>query len=425
MFHLEPPTQPNQPPHWFYLTNDPEDAAIHFEIAIPNYREIFEETCTPNPSPIQPTIELPTPPVSNIQQRQPQSTPLPHAPSTSTTSSHIPLSPQPAPTPLVNMSTPAPIGEARISKPNNFDGDKGYARRFLSSCEAYLSLNEQVYNTNKRKIIFVLSFMLEKAAGDWATNCTTIVLAPNPITNTPTGFGTWQNFINDFRNTFITTNDSADARCQLLNIKQTGTADDYNTQFQSLVTCSNISDKNALSEMYQQGLTRGLIQCIYARDKLPDTMEEWYQAASQADNLYHRLQALNATSTTTTSSAPCSTCFKKFTTTSSFPTSTNSPNHPKKLTPEEHEKCMKEGCCLACQEVGHNAQDCTKYKTCTPTTICQVAPDPAPAPPTPVAAEPAKPTSKADIIAHIHSLLQNVGDNVVEEVLMELDNADF
>ncbi|THH00136.1 hypothetical protein EW145_g7130 [Phellinidium pouzarii] len=207
MFHLEPPVQntaKSTPPHWFYLTNNPEDAAVHFETAIPNYHEIFEETCTPNPSPIQPTIKLPTPPISNIQQ-QPQSTPLPHAPSTSTTSSHIPLSPQPAPTPLVNMSTPAPIREAHISRPNNFDGDKGYACRFLSSCEAYLSLNEQVYNTDKRKIIFVLSFMLEKATGDWATNHTTIALAPNPITNTPTGFSTWQNFVNDFRNTFITT----------------------------------------------------------------------------------------------------------------------------------------------------------------------------------------------------------------------------
>ncbi|THG99544.1 hypothetical protein EW145_g7242 [Phellinidium pouzarii] len=179
--------------------------------------------------------------------------------------------------------------------------------------------------------------------------------------------------------------------------------------------------------MYQQGLTHGFIQHIYARDKLPDTMEEWYQAASWADNLYRRLQALNATSTTTTSSTPRSTCFKNLfsTTTSSSPTPTNSPNHPKKLTPEECEKCMKEGRCLACREVGHNARDCTKYKAHTPTTIHQVAPDPAPAPPTPVAAEPAKPTSKAEIIAHIHSLLQNAGDNVVEEVLMELDNPDF
>ncbi|THH06368.1 hypothetical protein EW145_g4133 [Phellinidium pouzarii] len=127
MFRLEPPTQPHRPPHWFYLTHDPTDAAIHFEIAVPNYHEIFEETHTPNPSPTQPTIELPTPPVSSTQQRQPQSTPLPIAPSTSTTSSHNPLSPQSTPTPLVNMSTPAPTGEAHLSKPNNFDGDKSYA----------------------------------------------------------------------------------------------------------------------------------------------------------------------------------------------------------------------------------------------------------------------------------------------------------
>ncbi|THG97750.1 hypothetical protein EW145_g7550 [Phellinidium pouzarii] len=179
--------------------------------------------------------------------------------------------------------------------------------------------------------------------------------------------------------------------------------------------------------MYQQGLTRGLIQQIYARDKLPDTMEEWYQAASRADNLYCQLQALNTTGTTTMSSTPRSTRFRNL-----FPTTTPSPptptNCPKKLTPEEREKCMKEGHCLACHKAGHNAWDCTKYKARTPTaatTIHQVAPDPAPATPTPVAAEPAKPTSKAEIIAHIRSLLQNAGNNVAEEVLMELDNTDF
>ncbi|THH07485.1 hypothetical protein EW145_g3345 [Phellinidium pouzarii] len=95
------------------------------------------------------------------------------------------------------------------------------------------------------------------------------------------------------------------------------------------------------------------------------------------------------------SSAPRSTHFKNLfsTITSSSPTPTNSANHPKKLTPEEHEKCMKEGHCLA-------------------STIHQVTPDLAPAPPTPAAAEPAKPTLKANIIAHIRSLLQNARDNV-------------
>ncbi|THH03133.1 hypothetical protein EW145_g6503 [Phellinidium pouzarii] len=190
--------QPNQAPHWFYLTSNPEDAAVHFEIAVPNYHESFEETCTPEPSPIQPTIILPTPPVSNT--RQPQPTPLSNTPSTSST-----IPPRNAP---VTMSTPA---EICIGKPNNFDGDKSYARHFLSSCKSYLSLNDQIYNTDKKKIIFTLSFMLEKAAGDWATNCTTITLAPNPTFKLPTGFSTWENFVNDFKNMFITTDDSADA----------------------------------------------------------------------------------------------------------------------------------------------------------------------------------------------------------------------
>ena len=36
----------------------------------------------------------------------------------------------------------------------------------------------------------------------------------------------------------------------------------------------------------------------------------------------------------------------------------------KKLTPQEHAKCMKEGRCFKCRKVGHDAKNCrTKYDT--------------------------------------------------------------
>jgi hypothetical protein len=38
-----------------------------------------------------------------------------------------------------------------------------------------------------------------------------------------------------------------------------------------------------------------------------------------------------------------------------------------KLTPEEHDKCSKEGRCLACQEKGHNAHDCPRKMSFTST----------------------------------------------------------
>lgn len=327
------------------------------------------------------------------------------------------------------MATTTPT-ELHIGKPNNFDGDKAYARRFLSSCETYLDLNDKIYNSDKKKIIFALSFMLDKAAGDWATNRTTVALAKDPATQTAPGFGTWDDFVNDFRNTFITTDDNADARRQLLDLKQTGTADDYNNQFRSLVTRSGITDQNALSEMYQRGLTRGLLTKIYNRDKLPEKMEDWYKAASQADNLFRRLQTITG-NTNTQSTTPRTNRFRNFMSSSPTTSPTTSPTssitRPKKLTPEEREKCLKEGRCLACREKGHNARECTKFPRTFPTSnIRQVAPETTQTPvATPPAPPPALPTKAEDIMAQIRALLVNAGEKVAEDVLTQLDCADF
>ena len=39
---------------------------------------------------------------------------------------------------------------------------------------------------------------------------------------------------------------------------------------------------------------------------------------------------------------------------------------PKKLTPEEWDKCLKEGRCLRCRKKGHMAASCTTYTNLPP-----------------------------------------------------------
>ena len=39
---------------------------------------------------------------------------------------------------------------------------------------------------------------------------------------------------------------------------------------------------------------------------------------------------------------------------------------PQKLTPEERNKCFKEGRCLRCRQKGHMASACTTYTTAPP-----------------------------------------------------------
>ncbi|KAI5116224.1 hypothetical protein M0805_007049 [Coniferiporia weirii] len=181
--------------------------------------------------------------------------------------------------------------EINLAKPNKFNGTKEYARRFLSSCETYLRVNKHIYDTDELKINFILSFMQTRSAGDWAINRESIASAYAVDTKgnklfSIVGYGSWDDFVNDFKTTFITTDDTNEAQQALLKLKQTGTADDFNTQFQSLATRSGITSPEALIALYQAGLSLGLLKTIYNRDTMPATISDWYKAASRSDNIY-------------------------------------------------------------------------------------------------------------------------------------------
>ncbi|KAI5115450.1 hypothetical protein M0805_009659 [Coniferiporia weirii] len=260
--------------------------------------------------------------------------------------------------------------EINLAKPNKFDGTREYTRRFLSSCKTYLRINKHIYDTDELKINFVLSFMQTHTAGDWAINRKSIASAyvidsKGNKTTTIVGYGTWDNFVKDFKTMFITTDDTNEAQQALIKLKQTGTAEDFNNQFQSLATHSGITSPEALIALYQAGLTPALLKSIYNRDTMPTTINAWYQAASRSDNIYQCLRAIQGPPPPTQQNNR----FRKFSNTrphtNSYNTTGTSPNinRPPRLTPKERDKCFKEGRCLACREKGHNSCDCTKFPT--------------------------------------------------------------
>jgi len=80
-------------------------------------------------------------------------------------------SPEPPAWPLVKPPVKPPTqGEAmsdkelRINPPKVFDGNRDNFIPFIQDAWVYLSLNDKSYNTNQKKIIYVLSFMNEGTA---------------------------------------------------------------------------------------------------------------------------------------------------------------------------------------------------------------------------------------------------------------------
>jgi hypothetical protein len=114
---------------------------------------------------------------------------------------------------------------------------------------------------------------------------------------------------------------------------------------------------------YRMGLRAPVVDHIYLMIPLPQMFEKWVSHATQIDQQYQERQAQKkGQMTTNTHHTPSST--------SKDPKAMDV-NKQKtriaKLTPEERDKCFKEGRCLACQEKGHNAQDCPRKMSLTST----------------------------------------------------------
>ncbi|KAI5115090.1 hypothetical protein M0805_006738, partial [Coniferiporia weirii] len=268
-----------------------------------------------------------------------------------------------------------------------------------------------------------------RTAGDWAINRESLASAYNVDAkgnklSTIVGYGTWDDFVNDFKSTFITTDDTNEAQQALIKLKQTGTADDFNNQFQSLATRSGITSPEALIALYQAGLTPALLKTIYNRDTMPTTINDWYKAASRSDNIYRRLRAIQGPPPPTHQTNR----FRKFSNTprtSSYsnPSTSSNASRPPRLTPEERDKCFKEGRCLACREKGHNSRDCPKFPTSSTRTIRTTEQTEETEPP--ISAPIESPPTPNNVALQIRQLINSLKDEEKEELFNTMDKQDF
>ena len=134
--------------------------------------------------------------------------------------------------------------EIRINPPDVFNGETAKAKEFKRTCQSYLRLNEKVYDDSTRQITFVLSYMRNGRASEWAQFWTTKLETPG-ITYSI------HEFWNDFDKAFISADAKGEARSKLYALRQTNSADKYNTQFQMFATQAEIEEYNALVEPYQ------------------------------------------------------------------------------------------------------------------------------------------------------------------------------
>ena len=179
------------------------------------------------------------------------------------------------------MSTPAPTPkEIRISTPNVFDGKREDLIPFIQDSGLYLDMNETIYDTDHKRIVFMLSHMKGGTAQAWKEAFITECAAT-------TGYGTLKAFIDRLKEAFDLADAEGDARAKLRKLRQgKESVDEYISQFRVLAGKAKMTDDKALIEYFMEGINQGILTKIFSLKTLPTTISQWYVKASKFDAAY-------------------------------------------------------------------------------------------------------------------------------------------
>ena len=153
----------------------------------------------------------------------------------------------------------------------------------------HLTTNSDVYNDDNKKIAFILSFLTGGAAKAWKE---VFVNNHSKADGGLESLGKIGDFFNLFKAAFSASDVPGNAKAELRNLKQTGSADEYVSQFRVISGRTGIKEDAALIEYFMEGLRPKLLDKIFSLPTMPTTITKWYEHASRFDNQYNRVREI-------------------------------------------------------------------------------------------------------------------------------------
>ena len=194
--------------------------------------------------------------------------------------------PKTGPQKLDNMAAK----ETRINLPKEFTGDRNDVSSFLQDVDLYFIMNSHIYDTDNKKIVFILLFLTDGAAQTWKESFLTEKTKKEKGYN----LGTAPAFTTALKDAFLPSDIARNAQAGLQDLKQTRSANEYVSQFRILAGQSGIISSIALIEYFMEGLKPSILDKVYALKKIPTNITGWYTQASQIDNQWHQVQEIKA-----------------------------------------------------------------------------------------------------------------------------------
>ena len=249
--------------------------------------------------------------------------------------------------------------EAKMMMPREFSGKRTDLNRFIMSCMAHLTINKESYQTDEKKIGFILSLLNEGEAGAWKEQFIQEIFDETVKSGAmEMTFGTFIDFVKKLKESFEPHNDAADALTQLraLKYKLRENIDEHIMKFRMCLARTKFDKSDgaqATIKFFKETLPPQLLQRIYNGETIPETLTDWYKKAALQEQIRRELQ--RAFGNTSQKNNNMQYTPRKF----NFPPRRD-PNAMDIdiLTAEERSDLMRRGACFRCKAQGHLSKDC-------------------------------------------------------------------
>ena len=191
----------------------------------------------------------------------------------------IAANPSGGPTPAAS----APSARSIIAAPEPYDGTMERYHSFATHLDLFLDLNPTDYDTDKKKIGFLLSLLKGGTAQSWAAQ------KMRELLTSPSRWPKWTSFKADFEKQFYPIDLKKNAMAILTNIKQgSRTLIQYDTAFDTAQIQSGLTNDDMLVNLYLKGLSDRLRDAVESSYPTPTDLKGWKTRARDLDQVQNR-----------------------------------------------------------------------------------------------------------------------------------------
>jgi hypothetical protein len=238
--------------------------------------------------------------------------------------------------------------------PEQYDGkDKGKkARQWLTRMLAYIRAERDKFGPDEGAAMTWFLSNTKDLAADWAEP-----LMMRLLDNNRTGpTANLRSLMDSFGKAFGDPDAGRAAHRKITELKQTGSAQDYATEFRTLMADLDWND-SAYMAQYRQGLNYKVQEVLSMRENQPADLESLMDVTITIDNIKRENEAMRAPKTVHKATNPprASTSSSTTTTTVKRVPLTESANY---VPQEERDRRRAAGVCIKCGKPGHGFKEC-------------------------------------------------------------------